>query len=128
MNLQVLPPIAKILLPRQDEIKLNFQNGIAITTPDQVTAYLKIDAATLKPIDIQSDGPETTVTIGTPVARDLGADVYEGPYEAIPKAHAETIFQTKNKLLIDNVYVREVPYWETSNQSGITAYIASEVN
>ena len=56
------------------------------------------------------------------------APQYAGPYEVTPKAHAEQILNTSGKLMINDVTVFEVPYYETSNLfDGLTAYIASEV-
>ena len=50
---------------------------------------------------------------------------YEGPYVVIPKAFDNTILQTKNKVMDDNVEVVEIPYDETSNTYGTTVVIAS---
>lgn len=55
------------------------------------------------------------------------ADVYEGDYTVVPKAHEETVLETEGLLMADDVTVLQVPYYETSNTSGYTAYIASEV-
>lgn len=52
---------------------------------------------------------------------------YTGATTVIPKANAEQILQTQNTILLNNITVTEVPYWETSNTSGMTAYIANEV-
>lgn len=54
-------------------------------------------------------------------------DHYEGAYTVTPKAHTSQTLETANKYLTDNVLVLEVPYYETSNTSGMTAYIADEV-
>lgn len=57
-----------------------------------------------------------------------GGDVYEGPYEVIPRAHNEVILETANKTMEADVTVRRVPYYETSNLfDGKTAYIAEEL-
>lgn len=58
----------------------------------------------------------------------INTDPYTGEYVVIPKAHEETILETKDKIMQDDVTVRKVPYYETSNQTGTTVYIASEVN
>lgn len=57
----------------------------------------------------------------------INADTYTGEYIVIPKAHDEVILETKDKTMQDDVTVRKVPYYETSNQTGTTVYIASEV-
>lgn len=54
--------------------------------------------------------------------------IYEGNYNILPLAFQETILQTKNKKLINNIIIREIPYYETSNPSGgNTVYIAGQV-
>lgn len=42
---------------------------------------------------------------------------YMGPYEATPKV-TEQVLATKNKRMVDDVTIYEIPYHETSNQSG----------
>lgn len=51
-------------------------------------------------------------------------DTYKGPYEVIPKTIDQTL-ETKNKLMKDDVTVKEIPYAETSNVYGTTVTIAS---
>lgn len=55
-------------------------------------------------------------------------ELYHGPYEVTPKAYEAQVLQTINKTLINNVTVFKVPYYEVSNLSGKTVYIAEEVN
>lgn len=56
-----------------------------------------------------------------------GGEAYEGDYEVVPKAFEPVVLPTKNKLLADDVTVTKVPYYEVSNETGTTVYIASEV-
>ena len=42
---------------------------------------------------------------------------YEGEYEATPNIE-EQILPTKNKSMIDDLVIHEIPYFETSNPSG----------
>lgn len=56
-----------------------------------------------------------------------GGKPYEGDYEVVPKAFEPVVLPTKNKLLADDVTVTKVPYYEVSNETGTTVYIASEV-
>ena len=42
---------------------------------------------------------------------------YPGPYEATPKV-TEQVLATKNKRMAEDVTIYEIPYHETSNQSG----------
>ena len=55
------------------------------------------------------------------------AQVYDGPYEAIPKVTAQTL-PTAKKLMLEDVSVRAIPYFNVSNPAGgNTIYIANEV-
>lgn len=56
------------------------------------------------------------------------APVYDGDYEVIPLAFQDIILPTKDKKMMGDVVVKEVPYYETSNLSGgVTVYIAGKV-
>lgn len=52
---------------------------------------------------------------------------YEGDYVIIPKAYEKQVLETKNKRMYDDITVKKVPYFETSNDDGETVYIASGV-
>lgn len=52
---------------------------------------------------------------------------YDGDYIIIPKAEEEQVMATNGLMMTDDVTIREVPYFETSNLTGTTVYIASEV-
>lgn len=52
---------------------------------------------------------------------------YEGVYDVTPQAKSAIILPTKDRLLSRDVNVKKIPYYETSNQTGVTVYIASEV-
>lgn len=62
------------------------------------------------------------VNFGNIVIRD-SHDHYHGAYEVIPNADNETILSTSDKVMDDDVVVRVIPYSETSNPTGYTAYI-----
>lgn len=62
----------------------------------------------------------------TAIIQGYGAD-YEGSYTAIPKAFSQTVLPTNGKTLADNITVQQIPFFETSNVSGKTVYIANEV-
>ena len=53
--------------------------------------------------------------------------MYEGEYNITPLAFEQQELETKNKILEDNLIVKEVPYFEVSNIQGTTVYIGSEV-
>lgn len=53
---------------------------------------------------------------------------YDGDYDVLPLAFAETVLPTKDKKLIEDIVIKEIPYYETSNTSGgNTVYIAGHV-
>lgn len=54
-------------------------------------------------------------------------DYYTGAYEVIPKADTEVVLETSGLMMANDVTVRQIPYYETHSETGITAYIASEV-
>lgn len=57
----------------------------------------------------------------------INSQTYQGDYTVIPKAREEVILPTKDLVMTDDVTVNKVPYFETSNLTGKTIYIASEV-
>ena len=58
----------------------------------------------------------------------IDGDNYEGPYVVIPMVDSQTL-ETRDKHMTDDVLVREIPYYETSNiQNGITVFIADNLN
>ena len=56
-----------------------------------------------------------------------GGEEYEGAYQVTPSAHNPIILETEGKMMRDDVTVFKIPYFETSNITGKTVYIASEV-
>lgn len=57
-----------------------------------------------------------------------GMEYYYGNYTVTPKAFSDQQLQTQGKTMTGNVTVKEVPYYETSNDDGgETVYIASGV-
>lgn len=59
----------------------------------------------------------------------VGVETYEGEYVVVPKAYDEQVLETAHKLLLEDVTVTKVPYYETSNLfDGKTAYIAEDIN
>lgn len=55
------------------------------------------------------------------------AKTYDGAYEVTPMADEEQVLVTAQKLMADDVTIHKVPYYETSNEHGITVYIAEGV-
>ena len=77
-------------------------------------------------VEIQSLEIEVDVEIGTLIG-DEHKPRYEGPYEVMPSTRDDVVLETKKKRMTDDVTVFKIPYFETSNESGYTVYIASEV-
>lgn len=61
--------------------------------------------------------------IGSVTVGNCGYEEYRGDYEVIPKVSSDQVLSTKDKKMNRDVTVFKVPYWETSNESGITVYI-----
>lgn len=58
----------------------------------------------------------------------LPEEEYKGSYEAVSRPFKDSYLATKDKRLKDNIHVKEIPYYETSNLSdGVTVYIGSDV-
>ena len=51
-------------------------------------------------------------------ATEVDVPPYDGSYEIAPVANAEVILSTTGKKMLDDVTVLEIPYYETSNESG----------
>jgi hypothetical protein len=53
---------------------------------------------------------------------------FEGDYTVTPAVNAQTL-ETKQKLMTDNVTIKEIPFYDTSNNSGgTTVYIGSTLD
>ena len=69
-----------------------------------------------------------TVSVGIDTAIvTTGTPPYVGDYIVIPQTN-EQILPTNGYRMTDDVTVRSVPYYEVSNQSGLTVYIAQDIN
>ena len=52
---------------------------------------------------------------------------YSGDYDVVPRVTEQTL-PTKNKILIEDVIIKSIPYFDVSNTSGgSTVYIGEEV-
>ena len=61
------------------------------------------------------------------VTEYIGGELYQGDYVVTPKVDAQTI-PTKGKVMAEDVTVKEIPIFRTSNTSGgNTVYIAKEI-
>lgn len=50
------------------------------------------------------------------------AEQYLGDYDITPQAESQT-FNTKNRRMNDDITIEAIPYYETSNEYGITVTI-----
>lgn len=66
-----------------------------------------------------------TCNFSLPVMQSSIEDIYYGPYEVIPRSREQVLY-TKDRILTNNVSVKKIPYYETSNQTGKTIYIGGE--
>lgn len=58
---------------------------------------------------------------------DSIADAYQGETTVIPKASADTVLPTKDTLVKEDITVKQIPFYATSNEAGgSTIYIAKE--
>ena len=84
-------------------------------------------------IDVTVSGLNTQVdvTLGEgnqTITADIGAytiidhEHYVGGYEVTPTSSQQTL-DTDNKVLAEDVVVKAIPYYETTNPSGTTVYI-----
>lgn len=88
---------------------------------------IDIEAVIDEQINISVSEEDTVSVNADVVITHAEADYYDGDYVVIPKAYNETVLETKDKLLTDDVTVEKIPYYKTSNESGYTVYIGSEV-
>lgn len=49
--------------------------------------------------------------------------IYDGPTVITPKVMDTTELETRNKLVLNDILVEEIPYYETENPKGLTFII-----
>lgn len=81
------------------------------------------------PVQMEKVTLEYKVGVTTAIVVDPSEhDYYRGEYVVVPKAETETVLETANKIMRDDVTVLKIPYYETSNLGGgYTVFIADEV-
>lgn len=52
---------------------------------------------------------------------------FKGDYTVIPSARTDRVLPCMGHRMRDDITVKKIPYYETSNPDGKTVYIASEV-
>ena len=53
--------------------------------------------------------------------------VYDGECNVVPKPNEAQTLETKNKIVKQDITVKEIPYYEVSNTLGKTVYIGKEI-
>lgn len=72
--------------------------------------------------------PKITGNITYGIGEGDYTPAYEGEYNVTPLAFQETTLKTKDKKLNQNIVIKEIPYYETTNQGGgSTVYIAGQI-
>ena len=69
------------------------------------------------PVELEASNTEVGLDVALDI-RTVSVEDYDGDYIVIPKAFQEQVLLTKGKAMIDDVTVREIPYYETSNEHG----------
>lgn len=92
-----------------------------------MTIDFNIESTCLK-ININSQESEERIDVKFSSFQTVtDADIYEDSYEIIPKT-TEQVMETKQKLMADDVTIRKIPFYETSNNTGgTTITIGKEV-
>lgn len=96
-----------------------------MNTPIYIPMTVSADTASI-PMTVSASAVVLPVALGVIIEASTSPD-YEGPYEVIPRAEGAVILPTADKHMLDDVTVRKIPFYQTSNPYGDTAYIASEV-
>ena len=77
---------------------------------------------------IKAATPSITGNITYGIGESEHVPEYEDAYTITPLAFQDIVLPTKDKQLKDNITIKEIPYYETSNTSGgSTVYIAGQI-
>lgn len=80
------------------------------------------------PVEVSSNMVEISIEVANVIDVSSIREHYDGPYIVTPLADVETVLETQDKVMDDDVTVLKIPYYETSNLSGgYTVFIAGEV-
>ena len=82
-------------------------------------------------IDLTITEPVINLDVGLPsVSASLnaselppGTKVYDGTHVVTPLPYAEQELRTGATYVMQNIVVKKIPYFETSNEHGLTVYI-----
>lgn len=71
--------------------------------------------------------PQNVMNGSITIPQIVDVPKYEGEYEIIPSSKNTIVLETAYKELKYDLIIKKIPYYETYNEGGYTAYIASEV-
>lgn len=106
-------------------ISLDVEKSAEVGLPGEKLAPITVETG--KTVEITLDTPHSGGIEMEATGGNIDRETYAGPYTVTPKAHEEQILDTASKVMARDVTVKKVPYYETSNVSGNTVYIASGV-
>ena len=100
---------------------------------DYILKEMKMNSEIITPISIKGEISDNKISINGvltsnnnilvgSVNTSTSAPPYTGSYDIIPSIEEQTL-NNKNKLLSDDLSIKEIPYFETSNPYGETIYI-----
>lgn len=78
--------------------------------------------------DIEKTDTEIDVDFGTvTTVESVNIPIYTGSYTVTPKTEAQ-VMQTANKKMLDDVSIREIPFYRVGNDTGDTVYIGRDIH
>lgn len=75
---------------------------------------------------VEIDASKKDLEFESPYSVYIEGEIYDGDYEVTPKVDAQSL-PTATKVMLQDVQINKIPYFETSNEYGNTIYIGSEV-
>lgn len=103
---------------------LTFESDVTITRDNESIGLsgeydgspIEITEAGKVNIKALIDEKKIPLEVNVNVASSVG-ETYKGEYQVVPSVLEQTL-ETKNKYLIDNVIVSQIPYYTVSNEGG----------
>ena len=88
---------------------------------------IPLDFEYSSPVDLDIELDDNEIDIEVEIVCQIAGGggehpIYPGPYAVIPKSRDQSL-PTRDKLMVRDVLVEEVPTYETSNQKGYTFII-----
>ncbi len=76
--------------------------------------------------EVKIDAKQKDIEFSSTYSVYIEGEIYDGDYEVTPKVDAQSL-PTATKVMLQDVQIKKIPYFETSNEYGNTIYIGSEV-